>query len=143
MNPAPRTAHRRQPTGIAGGSPAATDGNALRAPAGRSGERVLSDEMLARFASRAAVYDRENRFFDEDFIELRAARYLLLAVPAELGGAGMSLAQVCREQRRPAHHAPPTPPAGEKHLFWAGGAPRLLRAGASRPGWVARAGGRR
>src|SRR5436309_2435134 len=31
-----------------------------------SGERVLSDERLARFASRAAGYDRENRFFEED-----------------------------------------------------------------------------
>ena len=26
---------------------------------------VLTEEMLARFASRAANYDRENRFFDE------------------------------------------------------------------------------
>src|SRR5256884_9927226 len=138
MNPAPRTAHRRQPTGIAGGSPAATDGNALRAPAGRSGERVLSDEMLARFASRAAVYDRENRFFDEDFIELRAARYLLLAVPAELGGAGMSLAQVCREQRRLAYHAPATALAVNMHLYWTGVAADLWRRGDASLEWMLR-----
>ena len=28
-------------------------------------------EMLARFDERAPMYDRENRFFDEDFEELR------------------------------------------------------------------------
>ncbi len=33
---------------------------------------LLSDEMLARFAERAPVYDRENRFFQEDFDELKA-----------------------------------------------------------------------
>lgn len=32
---------------------------------------VLTEEMLARFASRASSYDRENRFFREDFEELR------------------------------------------------------------------------
>ncbi len=42
---------------------------------------VLTEEMLARFASRAAACDRENRFFDEDFEELRAAKYLLLPLP--------------------------------------------------------------
>src|SRR5579863_506338 len=51
---------------------------------GTPGGHVLSDELLARLASRAATYDRENRFFDEDFDELRAAKYLLLPVPREL-----------------------------------------------------------
>src|SRR5580765_6241288 len=69
---------------------------------------VLSEEMLARFASRAASYDRENRFFEEDFEELRAAKYLLIPLPAKFGGAGMSLAEVCREQRRLAYYAPAT-----------------------------------
>src|SRR5262245_46307293 len=60
----------------------------------------LTEEMLARFASRAALYDEQNRFFAEDFEELRASQYLLLPLPPEFGGAGMSLAEVCREQRR-------------------------------------------
>ena len=34
---------------------------------------VLTDEMLQRFAERAPQYDRENRFFTEDFEELRAS----------------------------------------------------------------------
>jgi len=41
---------------------------------------ILSDTMLARFAERAPVYDRENRFFREDFEELRDAGYLKIAL---------------------------------------------------------------
>ena len=69
---------------------------------------VLSEKTLEQFASRAAVYDRENRFFQEDFDELRASKYVLLPLPAEFGGGGMSLAQVSREQRRLAYYAPAT-----------------------------------
>src|SRR5437667_241947 len=67
---------------------------------------ALTDAMLARFASRSPKYDRENAFFTDDFDELRAAGYLKLAVPAELGGRGFSLAEVVREQRRLGSHAP-------------------------------------
>ena len=66
----------------------------------------LTSEMLARFESRAATYDRENRFFDQDFEDLRAAGYFRLPVPVELGGAGFTLAQMAREQRRLAYYAP-------------------------------------
>jgi hypothetical protein len=61
-------------------------------------DRVLSNDILARCAERAPIYDRENRFFTEDFEELRQAGYLCMNVPEELGGMGMSLAQVCQEQ---------------------------------------------
>ena len=54
---------------------------------------VLSDDLLERCAQRAAVYDRENRFFFEDFDELREAGYLLSAVPKEFGGLGLTLAR--------------------------------------------------
>ena len=33
---------------------------------------VLSDALLRRFAERSAGYDRDNRFFEEDFVDLRA-----------------------------------------------------------------------
>ena len=59
-------------------------------------QRVLSDDILARCAERAPIYDRENRFFTEDFEELRQAGYLRMNVPAELGGMGMSLARYVR-----------------------------------------------
>ena len=52
----------------------------------------LTEEMLARFSTRADKYDRENTFFTEDFEDLRKAGYLKLAVPAELGGYGLRLA---------------------------------------------------
>jgi alkylation response protein AidB-like acyl-CoA dehydrogenase len=69
---------------------------------------LLTDEMLMRFHERAPIYDRENRFFTEDFEELREAGYLALAVPQVLGGMGMNLAEVCRQQRRLAYYAPAT-----------------------------------
>ena len=71
-------------------------------------QSVLSDELLSRCHGRAATYDRENRFFQEDFDELREAGYLLMAVPREFGGHGMTLAEVGRETRRLAYHAPAT-----------------------------------
>ena len=62
-------------------------------------DHVLSDDMLRGFAERCGRYDRENRFFHEDFEELKRAGYLTMAVPKELGGRGLTLAQCCREQR--------------------------------------------
>ncbi len=90
---------------------------------------VLSEEMLERFGQRAAVYDRENRFFQEDFEELREAGYLVAAVPTEFGGHGLSLAEVCREQRRLAYRAPATALAINMHLYWTGIAADLYRLG--------------
>ena len=58
-----------------------------------SDTRILSDELLQTFGERAPTYDRENRFFAEDFEDLRLAGYLELAVPTELGGRGLNLAQ--------------------------------------------------
>jgi len=97
---------------------------------------VLTEEMLARFASRAANYDRENRFFEEDFEDLRAAKYLLTPVPAIFGGAGMSLAEVLCEQRRLAYHAPATALALNMHLYWVGVAADLWRRGDNSLEWI-------
>jgi len=99
---------------------------------------VLTEEMLARFSSRAATYDQENRFFDEDFEELRAAKYLLLPLPSEFGGLGMTLAEVCREQRRLAYHAPATALAVNMHLYWVGVAADLRRRGDTSLEWILR-----
>lgn len=104
----------------------------------RAAEHVLTEEHLARFASRAAAYDRENRFFEEDFEEMRTAKYLLLPVPSEFGGAGMTLAEVSREQRRLAYHAPATALAVNMHLFWVGVAADLWRRGDTSLEWMLR-----
>jgi alkylation response protein AidB-like acyl-CoA dehydrogenase len=81
---------------------------------------ALSDDILARCQERAPIYDQENRFFTEDFEELCNAGYLTIAVPKELGGMGMSLAEVGREQRRLGYYAAPTALAINMHLYWTG-----------------------
>ena len=99
---------------------------------------VLSDAIIARCGERAATYDRENRFFTDDFKELQSAGFLKLAVPETFGGRGMSLAQVCREQRRLAYRAPATALATNMHLYWTGVAADLRKAGDSSLEWVLR-----
>ena len=99
-------------------------------------ETILSDEMLERFARRAPAYDRENVFFSDDFEELRQAGYLRMAVPAEFGGRGDSLATVVREQRRLGYYAAPTALAINMHLYWTGIAADLWRAGDKSQRWL-------
>jgi len=99
---------------------------------------ALTNELLARFAERAPQYDRENRFFAEDFQELRDSGYLTINVPKELGGGGMNLAEVCREQRRLAYCAAPTALAINMHLYWVGVAADLWRSGDRSLEWVLR-----
>ena len=99
---------------------------------------LLTDEMLARFGERAPVYDRENRFFDEDFVELRDSGYLTCNVPTDLGGLGMSLVEVCRLQRRLAYRAPATALAVNMHLYWIGVAADLRRFGDPSLEWLLR-----
>ncbi|HVN21834.1 MAG TPA: acyl-CoA dehydrogenase family protein [Dongiaceae bacterium] len=107
-------------------------------PSSRPAESPLTEQMLARFESRAATYDRENRFFDQDFEELRSAKYLLLPVPQQFGGAGYTLAQMCREQRRLAYYAPATALAVNMHVYWLGVAADLWRRGDTSLEWILR-----
>jgi alkylation response protein AidB-like acyl-CoA dehydrogenase len=101
-------------------------------------ESWLTDEMLARFESRAATYDRENRFFDQDFEELRSSGYLKLPLPSEFGGAGVTLAGMCRQQRRLAYHAPATALGVNMHVYWVGVAADLWRRGDTSLEWMLR-----
>src|SRR5437868_8276088 len=97
---------------------------------------VLSDDLLERCAGRAATYDRENRFFSEDFEELREAGYLLLPVPRELGGLGYNLAEICKEQRKLAYRSPATALATNMHFYWVGLAADMLRMGDLSMQWM-------
>src|SRR5438105_7122296 len=97
---------------------------------------VLSDALLERCAQRAATYDRENRFFTEDFDELRQAGYLLMAVPRELGGMGLNFLEGCREQRRLAYYAPATALALNMHLEATAMAADLYRIGDTSCLWL-------
>jgi alkylation response protein AidB-like acyl-CoA dehydrogenase len=100
------------------------------------GTDLLTDDMLGRFDQRAPVYDRENRFFDEDFAELQRSGYLQLAVPTELGGAGLGLDGYSRLQRRLAYVAPATALAVNMHCYWTGVAADLLAQGDESCRWI-------
>lgn len=108
----------------------ATTGTASSVPS------VLSADLLARCAERAPRYDRENTFCHDDFTELRAAGYLTLAVPRELGGAGCSMSELMQETRRLAYHAPATALAINMHHYWVGVAADLRRFGDPSLEWI-------
>ena len=104
----------------------------------RTPTTALSEALIARCGERAATYDRENRFFTDDFKELEAAGFLKIAVPEQFGGRGLSLADVCREQRRLAYRAPATALATNMHLYWTGVAADMRKAGDSSLEWILR-----
>ena len=66
------------------------------------------EKVFVNCQERAAHYDANNLFFQEDFEELKAAGYLLISVPEEFGGYGMSLAECGELTRKLAYHAAPT-----------------------------------
>jgi alkylation response protein AidB-like acyl-CoA dehydrogenase len=99
-------------------------------------QSLLTDQLLAGFEARARRYDEQNVFFADDFRELREAGYLRLAVPEELGGFGLTLAEAVREQRHLAYHAAPTALAINMHLYWTGVAADLWRAGDTSLTWL-------
>ena len=100
------------------------------------GKDLLTDEMLQRFDERAASYDRENRFFDEDWAELQASGYLTGPLPIEMGGSGLGLAEVNRLQRRLAYHAAATALGVNMHVYWVGLAADLRRMGVPGGDWI-------
>ena len=99
-------------------------------------EFTLSDALLERCRERAPVYDRENRFCQEDFDELKDAGYLRLAIPTELGGFGMSLAEVGRATRKLAQYAPATALCINMHHYWVGVAADVWRSGDKTVEWI-------
>jgi alkylation response protein AidB-like acyl-CoA dehydrogenase len=90
---------------------------------------LLTDDLLARVAERAPVHDRENTFPHADLDELRAAGYLRAFVPEALGGAGLTLEEVAREQARLAGAAPATALSVNMHLVVTGMAAVLAARG--------------
>ena len=97
---------------------------------------MLTDAMLKRFAERAPGYDRDNRFFEEDFADLKQAGYLTAAVPRELGGGGLTFAQMMQEQRRLATYAHATALGINMHLYWTGVAADVWRSGDKSLEWL-------
>lgn len=60
----------------------------------------LADDLAARFAARAATYDREGSFPWEDLDDLRHTGFLALTVPRVYGGWGASLYELVRALER-------------------------------------------
>ncbi len=85
-----------------------------------TGKRADFTDIFTRCGERAAGYDQEQRFFQEDFEELRDAGYLLMPIPKEMGGYGMTMEEVMQQQRQLAYHAAPTALALNMHLYWMG-----------------------
>jgi alkylation response protein AidB-like acyl-CoA dehydrogenase len=96
----------------------------------------LDEELLARFDERAPEYDRDNRFFDDDFGELRERGFFAASLPVEYGGAGMNLGEINRMLRRIAYVAPATAVAVNMHHYFVGLCADLHRAGDPSGDWV-------
>ena len=87
---------------------------------------LVPQTLLENCRKRAPGYDRDNKFCQEDFDELKAAGYLKMAVPREFGGLGFTLADVARETRRLASYAPATALCINMHNYWVGTAADVL-----------------
>lgn len=90
---------------------------------------LLTDDLLERIRERAPGHDRDNTFPHDDLAELRDAGYLTAFVPQRLGGAGLTLEEVAREQARLAGAAPATALAVNMHLVVTGLAALLVERG--------------
>jgi alkylation response protein AidB-like acyl-CoA dehydrogenase len=97
---------------------------------------LISDALLQACRQRAAGYDRDNKFCQEDFDELKAAGYLKMSLPQEFGGLGYTLNQYTREARRLASHAPATALCLNMHHYWVGTAADSWRAGDKSVGFI-------
>ena len=98
---------------------------------------VLTQDILDRCARRAPDYDRDNRFFHEDFEELRAVR-----LPARWPSRSSSAASASRSPRSAARQraSPTTRPATalatNMHVYWTGIAADLYRSGDRSLTWL-------
>ena len=97
---------------------------------------ILANDLLQACRERAAGYDRDNRFCQEDFDQLKAAGYLRMAIPKEFGGLGLTLAEAGRETRRLANHAPATALCINMHHYWVGTAADVWRSGNKSLEWI-------
>lgn len=97
---------------------------------------TVSDATLQEFRARAPIYDRENRFFQEDWEALKSAGFLVALVPKWFGGLGWTLPEYCREIQRIAEFAPATALAVNMHSYWVGIAAEMRRLGDQSLDWI-------
>ena len=77
--------------------------------------RPLIQHLGERFASRAVEHDENDCFVSANYEELKRERFFSAMVPAELGGAGLSHAEMCSLIREMAQYCPSTALAFSMH----------------------------
>ncbi|HEV2238186.1 MAG TPA: acyl-CoA dehydrogenase family protein [Ktedonobacterales bacterium] len=78
---------------------------------------ALAADVGAECAVHAAEHDHDNTFVAENYVALRAAGYMRLAVPVELGGLGGTMRQVCYAQAELAKSCGSTALAINMHIY--------------------------
>jgi len=78
-------------------------GTARTDRAARTSWVAVAEELAPTFAARAASHDAADTFVSENYADLRGRRVFSAPVPAELGGGGASLAEMCEVLRTLAH----------------------------------------
>jgi alkylation response protein AidB-like acyl-CoA dehydrogenase len=82
--------------------------------------------LAATFAGRAESHDREATFPFDNFEDLRREGFLTLALPTELGGAGLSIYEFCLLQEALAHGCGATALGTNMHWYNLGGGLHLF-----------------
>ncbi|MET0532809.1 MAG: acyl-CoA dehydrogenase family protein [Steroidobacter sp.] len=80
----------------------------------------IAVRLAEEFRARAAEYDRSGEFPSQNYQRMREVGYLCAPVPAELGGGGASLLEMCRAQQALARGCGSTALAVNMHLFQVG-----------------------
>ena len=75
----------------------------------------LAEQLGLRFAERAARHDADGTFVHDNYDDLKAHRFFSAGVPAELGGGGLTHAQLCEVIRILARHCGSTALAYSMH----------------------------
>ncbi len=76
---------------------------------------AITHDLGKDFARRAADYDREGLFVHENYRQLKENRYFSAMIPEELGGGGISHAEMCNVVRVLAHYCGSTALAFSMH----------------------------
>ena len=97
---------------------------------------LLTDEMLTRFDERNPVYDRENRFFDEDGTSLRGPATCWPPSPPIWGAPASGWTTIPSSCAAWPTSRAATALATNMHCYWGGVAADLLRAGDDSCRWV-------
>jgi alkylation response protein AidB-like acyl-CoA dehydrogenase len=82
---------------------------------GTNGYQSLIDELGPGFADRAAAADEGDRFVAENFAQLKERGLIAAGVPQELGGGGLSHAELSDMLRQLAHYCSSTALAFSMH----------------------------